>query len=109
MGLTTEHRGRGQKVVVPGSGQFLNPTCIRTVTDGDFVYIYSAIFKYLTDLFYCAQDIGAVVCPFIYHYATHTDDGFRTVRHLGIMYGQIAPVLAGRAVITPIPPVWMQE
>ena len=54
------------------------------VTDGDFVYIYSAIFKYQTDLFYCAQDIGAVVCPFIYHYAAHTGDGFRTVRHLGI-------------------------
>ena len=30
----------------------------RDVTDGDFVYIYSAIFKYQTDLFYCAQDIG---------------------------------------------------
>ena len=30
MGLTTEHRGRGPKVVVPGSEQFLNPTCIRT-------------------------------------------------------------------------------
>ena len=55
------------------------------VTDGDFVYIYSAIFKYQTDLFYCAQDIGAVVCPFIYHYATHTGAGFRTVRHLGII------------------------
>ena len=48
----------------------------RDVTDGDFVYIYSAIFKYQTDLFYCAQDIGAVVCPFIFHYATHTGDGF---------------------------------
>ena len=55
------------------------------VTYGDFVYIDSAIFKYQTDLFYCAQDIGAVVCPFIYHYATHTGDGFRTVRHLGII------------------------
>ena len=31
---------------------------IHTVTDGDFVYIYGAIFKYQTDLFYCAQDIG---------------------------------------------------
>ena len=41
--------------------------------------------KYQTDLFYCAQDIGAVVCPFIYHYDTHTGDGFRTVRHLGII------------------------
>ena len=57
----------------------------RDVTDGNFIYIYSAIFKYQTDLFYCAQDIGAVVCPFIYHYATHTGDGFRTVRHLGII------------------------
>ena len=57
----------------------------RDVRDGDFVYIHSAIFKYQTDLFYCAQDIGAVVCPFIYHYATHTGDGFRTVRHFGII------------------------
>ena len=30
MGLTTEHRGRGPTVVVPGTGQFLNSTCIRT-------------------------------------------------------------------------------
>ena len=30
MGLTTEHRGRGPKVVVPGTGQFLNSTSIRT-------------------------------------------------------------------------------
>ena len=30
MGLTTEHRGRGPTVVVRGTGQFLNSTCIRT-------------------------------------------------------------------------------
>ena len=30
MGYTTEHRGRRPKVVVPGTGQFLNSTCIRT-------------------------------------------------------------------------------
>ena len=29
MGYTTEHRGRIPKVVVPGTGQFLNSTCIR--------------------------------------------------------------------------------
>ncbi len=28
--LCTEHRGRRPKVVVPGTGQFLNSTCIRT-------------------------------------------------------------------------------
>ena len=52
------------------------------VTDEHFVYIYSAIFRHQTDLFYCAHDIGAVVCPFIYHYATHTANGFRAVRLL---------------------------
>ena len=57
-------------------------SCIASVKDGHFVYIYSAIFRHQTDLFYCAQDIGAVVCPFIYHYATHTANGFRAVRHL---------------------------
>ena len=30
MGFTTEHRGRGPTVFVPGTGQFLNSTCIRT-------------------------------------------------------------------------------
>ena len=30
MGYTTEHRGRRPKVVVPGTGQFLSSTCIRT-------------------------------------------------------------------------------
>ena len=30
MGYTTEHRGRRPKVFVPGTGQFLNSTCIRT-------------------------------------------------------------------------------
>ena len=32
----------------------------------------SAIFNYIWNLFYCAQDIGAVVCPLIDHYATRT-------------------------------------
>ena len=30
MGYTTEHRGRIPKVFVPGTGQFLNSTCIGT-------------------------------------------------------------------------------
>ena len=30
MGLAIEHRGRGPNVSVPGTGQFLNSTCIRT-------------------------------------------------------------------------------
>ena len=30
MGFSTEHRGRGPKVVVPGTGQFLNSTYIGT-------------------------------------------------------------------------------
>ena len=30
MGFTTEHRSRGPKVFVPGTGQFLNSTCIIT-------------------------------------------------------------------------------
>ena len=30
MGITTEHRGRGPNVFVPGTGQFRNSTCIRT-------------------------------------------------------------------------------
>ena len=30
MGYTTKHRGRIPKVVVLGTGQFLNSTCIRT-------------------------------------------------------------------------------
>ena len=30
MGLTTEHGGRGPKVFMPGTGQFLNSTCIIT-------------------------------------------------------------------------------
>ena len=30
MGLATEHRGRGPKVFVPSTGQFLNSACITT-------------------------------------------------------------------------------
>ena len=33
MGYTTEHRGRRAKVFVPGTGQFLNSTCIRTALE----------------------------------------------------------------------------
>ena len=40
------------------------------------LYIFSAIFNYLRNLFYCAQDIGAVVCPLIYHFATRTAQRF---------------------------------
>ena len=42
MGYTTEHRGRRPKVVVPGTGQFLNSTCIRTNQSNKYI-IYSAI------------------------------------------------------------------
>ena len=42
MGFTTEHRGRGQKVVVPGTGQFPNSTFIRTNESSKGI-IYSAI------------------------------------------------------------------
>ena len=40
------------------------------------VYIFSAIFNYLRNLFDCAQDIGAVVCPLVDHFATRTAQRF---------------------------------
>ena len=42
MGFTTEHRGRGPKVFVPGTGQFLNSTCIITNHSSKGI-IYSAV------------------------------------------------------------------
>ena len=42
MGFSTEHRGRGPKVFVPGTGQFLNSTCIRTNQSSDGIR-YSAV------------------------------------------------------------------
>ena len=42
MGFSTEHRGRGPKVFVPGTGQFLNSTCIRTNQSSEGI-IYSAV------------------------------------------------------------------
>ena len=42
MGFSTEHRGRGPKFCVPGTGQFLNSTCIRT-NQGSEGIIYSAV------------------------------------------------------------------
>ena len=42
MGFTTEHRGRGPKVFVPGTGQFLNSTCIRTNQSSEGI-IHSAV------------------------------------------------------------------
>ena len=46
MGFSTEHRGREQKVVVPGIGQFLNSTCIITNQSSEGI-IYSA---FLTEI-----------------------------------------------------------
>ena len=43
MGYTTEHRGRRPEVFVPGTGQFLNSTCIRTNQSNKGIR-YSAIF-----------------------------------------------------------------
>ena len=40
------------------------------------VYIFSAIFNYLRNLFYYAQDIGAVVCHLIDHFASRTAQRF---------------------------------
>ena len=42
MGFSTEHRGRGPKVGVPGTGQFLNSTCIRTNQSSKGI-IYSVV------------------------------------------------------------------
>ena len=42
MGFSTEHRGGGPKVFVPGTGQFLNSTCIRTKQSSEGI-IYSAV------------------------------------------------------------------
>ena len=40
--FTTEHRGRGPNVVVPGTGQFPNSTCIRTIPSSEGIR-YSAV------------------------------------------------------------------
>ena len=40
------------------------------------LYIFSAIFNYLWNLFYCAQDTGAVVCHLIDHFATRNAQRF---------------------------------
>ena len=42
MGFSTEHRGRGPKVVVPGIGQFLISICIRTNQSSEDIR-YSAV------------------------------------------------------------------
>ena len=42
MGFSTEHRGREPKVFVPGTGQFLNSTNIRTNQSREFIR-YSAV------------------------------------------------------------------
>ena len=46
MGFSTEHRGRVPKVCVPGTGQFLNSTCIRTNQSSKGI-IYSAVLTYI--------------------------------------------------------------
>ena len=43
MGYITEDRGRRPKVFVPGTGQFLNSTCIRTNQSNEGI-IYSVVF-----------------------------------------------------------------
>ena len=47
----------------------------------EILYIFSAIFNYLWNLFYCAQDIVAVVCPLIYQFATRTAQRFSGGSH----------------------------
>ena len=42
MGYITEHRGRRQHVFVPGTGQFLDSTCIRTNQSSEDIR-YSAV------------------------------------------------------------------
>ena len=44
MGFTTEHRGREPEVFVPGTGQFLTSTCIRTKQSSNGI-IYSAVLR----------------------------------------------------------------
>ena len=42
MGYITEHRGRRPNVFVPGTGQFLNSTCIGTNQSSEGI-IYSTV------------------------------------------------------------------
>ena len=48
MGYTTEHRGRILNVFVPGTGQFLNSTCIRTNQSREGIR-YSAVLTEITN------------------------------------------------------------
>ena len=43
MGYTTEYRDRRPKVFVPGTGQFLNSTCIGTIQSNEGMR-YSVVF-----------------------------------------------------------------
>ena len=70
------------------------PICLLLSWDRDFVYIYSALFNYRSNLFYCAQAIGVVVCPFniTLRYA-HRPTVFGQFSILESLYEQSAPVL----------------
>ena len=49
MGFSTEHRGIGPTVGVPGTGQFLNSTCIRTNQSSEGIIIVLSSQKEFVD------------------------------------------------------------
>ena len=58
--LCTEHRGRRPKVVVPGTGQFLNSTCIRTNQSNKGIrYIVLSSQKELVDNVNIKEPLGS--------------------------------------------------
>ena len=60
MGYTAEHRGRRPKVVVPGTGQFLNSTCIRTNQSNKGIrYIVLSSQKELVDNVNIKEPLGS--------------------------------------------------
>ena len=59
MRLTTEHGGRGPKVFVPGTGQFLNSTCIRTNHSAIVLYIVLSSQKEFVDNVVIQEPLGS--------------------------------------------------
>ena len=59
MGYTTEHRDRRRNVFVPGTGQFLNSTCIRTNQSNEgILYIVLASQKEFVDNVIIQEPMG---------------------------------------------------
>ena len=89
MGFTTEHRGRGPKVFVPGIGQFLNSTCITTNQSSEGIRYSAVPQKQVVDNVVIQEPLGSSDHNQLHFNVNIKSDKTKKINNLGGILGKV--------------------